>query len=144
MKKFFILAAVLFAGVCMVSCSKDGGSNGDNEKMVGMWVCEDDIDWGYLEVWKFRADGTVEVLENGGGDGDVYMKDGYIYGCDVNDFKANATEGDYLLEDGELYLGAKEVDSWVFLARISFDGPDKFVAEGNALDGVYLKVKGFK
>ena len=159
MKKYF-LALCTICALAFCGCSKDDDENGgslkvDGVNIVGTWADTDTynvLDDGlvdqiiviteksfreyYISDKKYDEwrDAGVPSRKRG-----FEFKDGYLYGCSMNDFELE-TELELYVKDGKLYLAGI---AWPYYLKftndaiIDIDDPnDQFVQ--------YNRVKGFK
>ena len=141
MKKLLIMAAMMLAGVCFSSCSKDNDGNSSTDSLTGVWLVQNHE--GMLGgIAEFNADGTFRAYEN-------YFEGGWQNALDNEGYlKINKSElelwfgtNSYKIQNGELYLGGEFRGTISIISKSEFNFYNR--GEVDEMDK-YIITKGFR
>jgi len=140
MKKTLILVAMLFAGICFSSCSKDDGGGNISKKLVGMWVETADEEGAYGGIEDLYEISETTIIQYWYDKHPYYtsFSSGYLLNCTKEDFYKDF-ETKYSIEnDGSM---------WVFstlFGKMDFLNNDKLKITRDDEYFIWERVKGFK
>ncbi len=155
MKKILLFTCILVAGLCITSCSKDDGVNGNISKnLEGLWVETEYYDEEYKyegivdcrnsvgQLYEFFSDNSICIydyeVENG------IFSNGFIYEISKNDIERYNNLGrlKYQIENNVLWVAG------IQMGKITFINDNKFkledIIEGYYYYSIFERVKGFK